>query len=184
MFVSHHLLSCKHQDDRGRRGEHEQQCHHCRHRSAVRVRGVRCDNVGVEEGRERRWWRLQLPLQPELVRRGGHRGCRESGGTLLNNLFVSPVKLISQKSTIECQICQLLLNTWVNFQLGKSPSLNRISIISQPKTSTTEDMGGSLAAPTVSQRVRKLSGNLFSRKKEGGQELYPTRSQQKIFLRV
>ena len=62
-----------------------------------------------------------------------------------------------------------MLNTYAHFQLGKSPSLNRISIISQPKTSTTEDAGGSLAAPTVSQRVRKLSGNLFSKKKESGQ---------------
>ena len=72
------------------------------------------------------------------------------------------------------------VNFHAHFQFGKSPSLNRISIISQPNAATTENAAGSLTAPTVSQRVRKLSVNLFSRKKESGQESYPRISQQKF----
>ena len=88
------------------------------------------------------------------------------------------------RNKLEFQMSQLMLNFYAHFQFGKSPSLNRISIISQPNAATTENAGGSLAAPTVSQRVRKLSGNLFARKKESGQELYTRISQQKKVYRT
>ena len=96
--------------------------------------------------------------------------------------LVSPPKkwCISGRNKLEFQMSQLVLNFYAHFQFGKSPSLNRISIISQPNAATTENAAGSLTAPTVSQRVRKLSGNLFSRKKESGQESYPRISQQKF----
>ena len=47
----------------------------------------------------------------------------------------------------------------------KSPSLNRISIISKPEEAASSAAGDSLAAPTaLTKRVRKLSGNLFAKK--------------------
>ena len=78
---------------------------------------------------------------------------------------------------VKKKCCQLSSED-LSFQLGgKSPSLNRISIVSKPaEEAAAAAAGDSLAAPTVTQRVRKLSGNLFANAKkdsrQGRQQLF------------